>query len=220
LSGASPLARAAPPQPRRRRFFRWAAAILALLLVAAYLARYPLLTGVANFLDVSEEARPVDYVMILGGHAQTRPFKAAALYKAGMAHHVLIAKQQLGPDALAGLMEPEEEIDRRILIALGVPKQAITFLDGPCTSTWDEAKSLEQFLDGKPAATVTIVTNPYHTRRTRWVFRKVLGNLASALHVVGAPLDDFDAHNWWKKESGFKAYTSEYLKFPIYILRY
>ena len=76
-----------------RRCTRWAAmlACALLLLAALWLARVALLPRLAQWLDVGGQPVRADYVMILGGGAATRPFVAAALVRAGLAHKVLLA---------------------------------------------------------------------------------------------------------------------------------
>lgn len=60
--------------------------LIALLLVAAVAAmcwaNYPrLLRAAANWLDVGQRPRKADYVMLLNGGEESRPFAAAALLR-------------------------------------------------------------------------------------------------------------------------------------------
>ena len=74
---------------RRRR-------LIVVLLLAAAIAfslwiAYPcLLRAAARWLDVGEPPRRADYVMLLGGDKETRPFVAAALVSEGWARRVLV----------------------------------------------------------------------------------------------------------------------------------
>jgi uncharacterized SAM-binding protein YcdF (DUF218 family) len=105
-------------------------------------------------------------------------------------------------------------------VTLGVPNDRITVLEGACVSTFDEAQSLERMLATHPNATVAVVTSDYHTRRSRWVFRRVLGDRANQLQFIAVPTDYFNAENWWRVEEGFASYSKEFLKLPFYSLRY
>jgi uncharacterized SAM-binding protein YcdF (DUF218 family) len=106
----------------------------------------------------------------------------------------------------------------RILVARGVPGEAIVLLDGECASTGDEAEALARFLDSHPDGSVAVVTNPYHTRRARGAFRRVLGDRASGVHFVAAPGEGFGAGDWWHSEDGFKTYAREFAKLAYYQL--
>jgi uncharacterized SAM-binding protein YcdF (DUF218 family) len=189
-------------------------------LLALYLGRGWLLPAAARFLDVSEPPARVDYVMVLGGGTDSRPFVAAALVKAGLADRVLLAQVRRAPAVEDGVMPPEEEIVKRVLTARGVSPEVVTVLPGACDSTFDEARLLARFLDDKEAYTVTVVTHNYHSRRARWVFRRVLGDRLDRVRFVAPATDGFDESNWWKFEAGLRVYANEYVKFLYYFLRY
>ena len=109
---------------------------------------------------------------------------------------------------------------RKVLLARGVADADILTLPGESGSTHAEAIALGRFLEENPGATVSVVTTNFHTRRARWIFRRVLGKRADGLRFVAAPTDGFDATNWWQFEAGFRTYSSEYLKLLVYVFRY
>src|SRR6516162_5700003 len=77
--------------PRRR--LRWLVlSVFVVALLVLYVSRNPVLTAAARFLDISEPVQATDYVMVLGGNVQIRPFVAAALLNAGLARKALVAK--------------------------------------------------------------------------------------------------------------------------------
>jgi uncharacterized SAM-binding protein YcdF (DUF218 family) len=177
------------------------------------------LTQAGEFLDVSEAPRAVDYVLVLGGGNDSRPFMAAALVKARLAREVLIPKIKRSLAVEDGIVPPEEVIVRRVLMQRGVPESAILYLGEGCSSTEEEARALKEFLETRPNCSVAIVTSTYHTRRARSLFRKVLREQAAQLSFVGTPTDGFDAHNWWHFENGFACYMTEYFKFVYHAFR-
>jgi uncharacterized SAM-binding protein YcdF (DUF218 family) len=206
-------------KPRRWRRWLWRGVVIAGL-VALYLCRAPLLTRAAGFLDVSEPPERVDYVMVLGGDINTRPFVAAALYRKRLAGQVLLPVMK--PARVAPEIEPVpcEVLNQRVLHHRGVPDTAILLLKDKVGDTNDEAEALALFLAEHPGSSVAVVTTTYHTRRTRGIFQKKVGNLARRLLFVAAPAEDFDAGNWWHSEAGLKAYLNEYAKWVYYQLRY
>ncbi len=207
----------------RRWFKRLACLALVVGVLLVCLAPQWILPSAARFLDVSEKFRRVDYILVLNGDPEARPFAAAALVKAGLAKNVLLARQRLALESASvqqGAMLSELEITRRVLEIRGVSKQAIQVLPGEITSTADEARVLTAFLETRPAATVAVVTNAFHTRRARMVFRRFLGENVARVSFVGIPRDGADPVSWWRNAHGCSIYLSEYCKLFYYWLRY
>lgn len=201
----------------RRRLVQLACVAGALVLL--YPTRQYTLSVVPRILDVSESPRRVDYVLVLEGNLQTRPFAAAALYRAHLTPMILTSEVRPSADAEAGLAPPEHELVRRIMLAKGVPAEAFQILPGACESTSDEARCLAQFLADKPHATVAVVTTDYHTRRSRWLFRRELGDGMANVFFVGVPTDGFTPDNWWCFEEGWTTYLHEYCKIVYHVFR-
>jgi uncharacterized SAM-binding protein YcdF (DUF218 family) len=204
---------------------RWPRALRRLVLLVGVLAvlyglRGWLLPLPGRFLDVSERPAPTDYVLVLNGDRETRPFVAAALVKAGLVPKVLVVQSVPSPDEEDGLVPVEHEIVKRVLLGRGVPEEAITILPGLAATTFDEARALAGFLDAHPEITVTVVTNRFHTRRARWVFGQVLGDRIAHLRFVGAPQDAVMESEWWRSPRGATSYLSEYAKFAYYLVHY
>src|SRR5262249_13489370 len=149
--------------------------------------------------------------------AETRPFAAAALFRAGLVRQVLVTSPLPFPEQEDGILPPEQEVARKVLLARGVPDEAIVVLPGEVASTADEARALAAFLDARGEGTVAVVTNDFHTRRARLAFRRVLGERCGLVQFVGAPMDDFDASNWWQSEGGLVLYLREFVKYGVYL---
>lgn len=158
--------------------------------------------------------------MVLSGQPETRPFVAAAVLNAGLADRVLICRPWLSPEAEDGLIPDEGKITRNVLEARDVPATAIHELPGEMTSTFDEARALRTYLDEHPDRTVSVVTNDFHTRRARFIFRSVLEERSSQIRFNAAPLDGIDQSNWWHSDKGTVLYLSEYAKLVYYLVRH
>jgi uncharacterized SAM-binding protein YcdF (DUF218 family) len=87
-------------------------------------------------------------------------------------------------------------------------------------TTYDEALALVAFLKDKPEARVLVVTDDYHTRRSRWVLDRALGEKADRASFVSAPYTDFTEDRWWRDEGQFIAVATEYPKLIFYIVYY
>jgi uncharacterized SAM-binding protein YcdF (DUF218 family) len=211
------------PEPHRARSWKRRGRrllVLGVIIVGLYLARGYILTFFGRLLDASEPPQATDYVMVLGGGRQTRPFAAAALLRAHLAQKALVPTVKLSTDAADGISVPEHQLIIDVLRSRGIPADAIIQLPGEVSNTFDEANVLRTFLESRPPCSVAILTNTYHTRRASWTFRKVLGERFQQVRFVGAPTDGYDSSNWWRFESGFVDYTGEYLKLAFYWLHY
>jgi uncharacterized SAM-binding protein YcdF (DUF218 family) len=203
---------------RRRRVL--VLLIAGVMLVGLYSARHQLLLAAARWLDVGTPPRHADYVMVLPGDVNTRPFVAAALANAGLARQVLVARPAASPAVEDRIVPPSHEITRRVLLRRGVAEEDIVLLQGQSAGTVGDAQALATFLESAPRASVTVVTNHYHTRRARWILAQVLPGRARGISFVSAPTDRFGADDWWRVDDGFMAVTGEYLKLAYYVARY
>lgn len=167
-----------------------------------------------HWLDVGETPRDADAVFVLLGDNHVRPFVAAALYNTGFANEVLLAKFQ--PAGVSRQDQPTHEVYRRVLLHRGVPDEDIQLLGNPVKNTMTESQVLLSYMKTHPDATVTVVTNHFHTRRTRWSLRRNLGEHAKRLRYVSAPFDDFKADDWWLYKSGWDYVVLEYIKLFAY----
>ncbi len=191
------------------------------VLLALCVAMYPQwLRAMAHWLDVGTHPQRAEYVMVLNGGEDTRPFMAAALVKAGFARHVLIVRTPPTPVAEDEILPPTYEINRCVLLNRGVPASNITILPGAATTTFDEAMALAAFLADKPKTRVLVVTNEYHSRRSRWVFARTLADRADQVRFISAPSDQIPMDYWWRDEEGSVTIIPEYLKLIFYVVRY
>jgi uncharacterized SAM-binding protein YcdF (DUF218 family) len=203
-----------------RRRLLVALLFVAAVLVTCWATRAPLLRAAASWLDVGERPHKADYIMLLTGGEDSRPFAAAALVKAHWAHRVLVAKTMLSPAEIDGIVPPCHVINRRVLLSRGVAAAEVTILPGAAASTYDEAAALAAFLRDKPYARVLVVTNDYHTRRSRWVFTRVLGDRAAQVSFVSAPSGEFRMDRWWESQVGLLSIVTEYPKLVFYAAVY
>ena len=205
-----------------RRVRRWTMVLLvvASLLTGLYLARGAILPVAARWLDVGTYPQPADYVMVLGGGTESRPFAAAAIIKAGLARRVLVSHVNRGRLVLSGSLLSEDQIVRRVLVARGVPEDAIAVVGWEGASTYDEARALASLLKDMPDARVLILTSDFHTRRARWIFREILGSQGSQISMVSTPSEGFRFDRWWCCHEGFQTIAGENIKFLLYAMRY
>lgn len=199
--------------------------LIAALAIAAsiggvWLFRERFLMAAAQWLDIGERPRPCDYVLVLPGGEETRPFVAAAIVKRGLGKRALVPRTAASPDAAEGIEKTAHEIACEVLRRRGVPPGDVRLIGQSSVSTYTDALALAEFLNDQPPVVVAIVTNELHTRRARWVFRRVLGRRSDDLYFVGAPDDHFDKKSWWHCKQGAWACLSEYGKLAAYVVLY
>jgi uncharacterized SAM-binding protein YcdF (DUF218 family) len=190
--------------------------LLALGGVLAGLAAFhaPLLTGYARLFRVDDPA-PGDAIVVLLGGLGHRPQHAAALYRRGLAPRVLLATLE---DGIWPFDETRETV--RALVEAGVPRDAITVLPRRCESTRDEAVAMRAEARRSGMRGITVVTSAFHTRRARWIFRRVFDGDPVAIHMAAVEGTRINETNWWHSDEGLITYVDETLKSVYYRLRH
>ncbi len=197
--------------------------LMALLLggvLGLFVIRVHWLPCLATWLDVGQPPQRADYVLILGGDANVRPLVAAAIVRAGLVPKVLISCSHFEPEHDDGILLPEYKAVREALLRRDIPAANILTLGANSRTTYDEAIALRAYLGTGSSARVLVVTSDYHTRRARWIFRRVLGARGPELTFVSAPNDAFLSRHWWLCEEGAIAIVGENLKLFYYLFRY
>lgn len=179
-----------------------------------------LLPEMSRWLNVGEAPDCVDHLLVLPGDDTYRPVLAAALVNAGLAKNILVPETVNSPDVMDGLQPPTAVILSQILRHRGIPRRNILFLKGASRTTFDDARALLSYLEDRPADRVIVITSAFHTRRARFIFRRVLDVGTDRLRFVAAPNPGFADENWWQHRSGARIVLSEYLKLAFYLFRY
>jgi hypothetical protein len=205
-----------------RNIGRLSAAILLIvvLFAAVWLERAPLLRGAAELWIVSDSITPANAVAVLGGDLEVRPFVAAELYKKGLAPKVLISQVPDGRSSTIGGIPGHTELNRMILLNLGVPNAAIEMFGEANGSTKDEALALRDWANRSGASRIIIPTEIFSARRVRWIFDREFAGSSVGLEIAAFESPNYTAAEWWKTSSGMIAFQNEILKYVYYRLKY
>jgi uncharacterized SAM-binding protein YcdF (DUF218 family) len=211
----------APAAARRRwpRVLRRTLALLVVLAVGAWFGRVALLTGVAEMWIVSDPPATADAVAILGGGIDTRPFAAADYYRRGLVGKILIASVGSSPAEQIGVLSAQADVERRILLKLGVPDAAIEIFGKDLTNTYQEAVALRDWAARTGARTLIVPTENFTARRLRWTLHRVFPDGVTVL-VPAIDRRDYRADDWWKTEKGVLNFQNELVKHVYYRLKY
>jgi uncharacterized SAM-binding protein YcdF (DUF218 family) len=207
----------------RRRWPRMLRRTLALLVVltvvGAWFGRVPLLTGVAQMWIVSDPPATADAVAILGGGIDTRPFAAADYYRRGLVGKILLASVGSSPAEQIGVLSAQADVERGILLKLGVPDAAIEIFGKDLTNTYQEAVALRDWAARTGARTLIVPTENFTARRLRWTLHRVFPDGVTVL-VPAIDRRDYRADDWWKSEKGVLGFQNELFKHVYYRLKY
>jgi uncharacterized SAM-binding protein YcdF (DUF218 family) len=104
----------------------------------------------------------------------------------------------------------ESELAIEFAVAHGYPANLFLATHWRSKSTVDEAWHDIALLRARGAHKVIIVTSPWHTARSRRVYRRLAPDLE--VHMVGADDPGWDHGNWWRTREGKKDFLIEFLK--------
>ena len=204
-----------------RRLPFWSIFVLGLILTL-WMFRVSILQVTAEFLVIDDIPEGSRFAVLLAGGNNLRPRRAAELFHQGVVESILVCQVQVNEFENETIVPNVTTQQIEALEGHGVPRTAIVVLPGKLgvTSTYDEAVAVKSYIEeqqyGDP---LVVVTNAFHSRRARWIFRRVL----RAHGVVGATTagyDGFDETDWWKHENGLVTVNNEYIKLAFYLVRY
>ncbi len=174
------------------------------------------LLHIGDFLVLQDNLHTSDVIHVIAGE-DYRTDHAIQLYKQGYGKMLFFT---------GGWCEKHHyyhgEHAKARTLAQGIPMDAIAFDDSRVTSTYLEAEKLKEWIVYSPIPihSVIVVSDPFHMRRARWAFRKVLGD---KIEVQMAPIP-FERTSyqprWWTDQASLRYVQDEYKKFVYYILRY
>jgi uncharacterized SAM-binding protein YcdF (DUF218 family) len=180
------------------------------LLVVVYLARQPILRLAGGFWVVGDTPQPSDAIVILANddYEGDRATRAAELFKAGWAPHIVASGQYLRPYASAAELEQHDLSER------GVPASAITKLAHRGRDTREEAVEVSAALSSHGWKKILIVTSNYHTRRARYIYQRMLP-AGCQVRVIAARDAEYDPDRWWQSRAGTKIFFRETAAFFV-----
>lgn len=171
---------------------------------------------VGSYLILEDHLRKTDLIHVLSG-PDYRTEYGNELMKKGFADHIFFT----GGGNLCD-NEVSAICSEKIALAAGIPADKIIMDSTDIINTYDEAERLNALINNSsfPIHSVIVVSDPFHMRRVRWTYQKVLGN---RVKLIMAPVP-FEMTNlseyWWRNYESRKMVRNEYAKLIYYILRY
>jgi len=194
-------------------------ASIAVLCVAAWFGREPLLRSAADLWIVSDQAARADAVVVLGGGIEIRPFAAAEYYRQGLVGKILLANIGSSRVEQLGLRESHVEANRKVLLKLGVPEASIESFGSNLSNTYEEVRALRDWAARTGARSILVPTEIFPARRVRWTLYRVFPEEVTVRVPALDPLD-YHRSNWWKSEGGLIGFQNEVIKYIYYRFKY
>jgi uncharacterized SAM-binding protein YcdF (DUF218 family) len=182
----------------RSRKRRWL--ILGGIFIVLAGAAATLFFAVGDWLVVEDQLAHADVIVVLSGRLPERAVEAARVYKAGYADQIWISPPVSPVNDLKAMNISylgEDFYNEKVLIAQGVPPDAIHILERPDANTEAEVRQTAEDLRNMDFHSVIIVTSKPHTRRVRTIWRKLVGSEPRMI-VHFAPDDPYDGLHWWR----------------------
>ena len=189
------------------------------LIVLAWFALLSLTHGLwlpfaGEFLVVEDGLDKSDVIIVLGTDPKgEREAWAAKLYEKGLAKGIIMCGYEVGWQTSTA------EIMKRHAVHLGVPESAIILDYGwNNNGTWDNAINSLKIVKEKEFKSVIVVTSNYHTRRSKYAFKKVFGGSDVRILISPCPGGAFSPDQWWESRRLIKSVFLEYTKLFYYFL--
>ncbi len=178
---------------------------IALALTLAYV----LLWGVGAILITSDPLRPAEALVLLSGGGKDRLEEVVRIYRQIGADVVLLTKAE-GSRA--------ENWNADELVSKGIPGEAIHITRRRASSTYEEARYTRETLEQLGMKSVLVITDPYHTFRTRLIFWSVYRGSGIEVRVRAVQGHWYRSTTWMLSRRGWETTLSELMKLVGFIV--
>lgn len=182
--------------------------IILLFVCLSPLILYLSLVSIGGILIVADPIVPVNAVVILSGDSGDRLAMAAEMLSRGYAYNLVITNTDRA--ANRRLAREAEE--------LGFDRERIFITDLTVDSTLDESRAVLQFAQDQGWSSFMVVTDPYHSFRTRFIFRQELRGSGITIAVRPVVGHWFQSTTWFYSREGWQVVFLEIAKLFNYLL--
>ncbi|MBV5283935.1 MAG: YdcF family protein [Paludibacter sp.] len=147
------------------------------------------LTAIRPLFVVSSPLPSAKTIVLLAGSYEDRIPTVVGLFHKGVAEKIVVTDDNVrrgwSQKYQRNLYSSERTYEA--LVALGVPGQAIVNLPFSQSGTVFDALAVRDYLVKERVGEIMLVTSDYHTRRTLWIFKRVLKDLPVTIGITPAP---------------------------------
>jgi uncharacterized SAM-binding protein YcdF (DUF218 family) len=188
----------------------------ALGIIVLFVFRERWLLSLGDFLILQDDLHRAGVIHVIAGEDYRTDY-AIQLYKQGYGDMLFFTGGTFEKQHYQHGKHAEERS-----LAQGVPSDAIAYNDSTVISTYMEAELLKEWIARSPTPihSVIVVSDPFHMRRARWAYKRVLGGRIE-VQMAPVPFESIPfRRRWWTDWESRKYVREEYEKFAYYILRY
>lgn len=171
------------------------------------------LREISEYLFCADEVTSADLILVFGGKRPERAERAAELFHAGVAPHIVITG---GDKRTTG--DCEAEVLKRKCVELGVPENAIT-IECESVNTLENVKLtvvlVEETTGWRNIKNVVLVSAPHHLRRVKQAMAHYVPRSVK-LTCCPDSRTDVTSENWWHTPEGQNTVYRELEKVRTY----
>jgi uncharacterized SAM-binding protein YcdF (DUF218 family) len=186
---------------------------LLVLLIFLSLA-YLFLRGLGAFLIYGDRLVKSDAVAVLGGGEDQRVIEAVKLIRQKYGAWLILTRP--GQDTAA--VNPASLEYRQVALQNGLGPDQILVTSQTADSTYEEARTIRQLMEQRNFKSVIVVTDPFHTERTRLIFRGEFAGSGITVRVHPLPGHWYRSGTWFLSRAGWGQTIREYVKMAGYLL--
>jgi uncharacterized SAM-binding protein YcdF (DUF218 family) len=197
----------------RLKPWRRISCLLGILLIPILAAL--LFTAMGGVLVVADPLEKVDAIVMLSGGGEERINETIRLYQEEYAQTIILTETGA---ILKGYNAEYSKEQRLIFLDAEIPSTSIWISPHHAASTRDEAKDVRALVNNKDVYSLIVVTDPYHTLRTRMIWNEVFANSGIKIIVRPARESWYKSSTWWLSAEGWRNTLNEYVKIASYII--
>jgi uncharacterized SAM-binding protein YcdF (DUF218 family) len=179
-----------------------------LVTLVFFILFYLVLRGMGAFLIFGDRIEAGDAVAVLGGGGEERVREAASLMKEQLGIWLIVTEPGEREDGTG----PGSQVFRQMAILEGISPDVILITEKTAGNTYQEAEAVLQTMQKHNMKSVIIVTDPFHTERTRIIFRSVFDGSGLVVRVQPVTGHWYRSTTWFLSREGWANTLREYIK--------
>src|SRR6516225_6337086 len=110
---------------------------------------------------------------------------------------ILVANVQMSRSEELGITS-HTELNRKVLLKLGIPAMAIVGFGNNVSSTLDEAEAIREWALASKSKRIIVPTEIFAARRVQWIFDRELTPIGVQVIVYVLPPPQYTLADWWR----------------------